>query len=111
MFVYCIYLGENFVYYGSTNNLSKRQTTHNVRLRSDRYNSKLYVKARELGTERLDLIQLYEGDEYADIENELILSGDEYCLNHNAVMYDRQRALKLHREAQARYILKLKSEN
>ena len=107
MFVYCIYLGENYVYYGSTTHLRKRQHNHNQRLRNPKYKMRLYEKARELGIEQLDLIQLHEGDDAEDVENELILNGDEYCLNMQSVKKNRQRQLRLHREAQARYIKRL----
>lgn len=110
MFVYCIYL-EDFVYYGSTIHLRKRQALHNSRLRMGRSKAKLYEKARELGIEQLELIVLFECDNYQEVEHELILNAKNDCLNMCAVRRDRERSLRLHREAQKRYLLKIKSKN
>ena len=109
MFVYCIYLGD-YEYYGSTRHIQKRQVLHNSRLRKGQCKANLYNKARELGIDKLDLIVIYEGDNYKDIEQELILNADENCLNMQTVILDRERSLRLHREAQRRYILKIKSK-
>jgi hypothetical protein len=108
MYVYCIYLG-NEIYFGSTKNpLNYRQNKHNFRLKEGICKNKLYEKARELGIKNLELNLLYEGEDYLDIEQELILNTD--CLNMLAVKHDRERYLRLHREAQKRYILKKKSQ-
>lgn len=100
MFVYCIYLGES-QYFGSTLNLQRRQNLHNARLRGGKCKNRLYEKARELGIEQLTLIPIYEGEDYIEVEHELICNND--CLNMCGARYDRERALRLHREAQKRY--------
>lgn len=108
MSVYCIYLG-NDVYFGSTKlPLNNRQKQHNFRLREGKCRNRLYEKARELGIEFLELNLLYVGDDYLDLEQDLILNNK--CLNMLAAKHDRQRHLRLHREAQKRYILKKKSK-
>jgi len=109
MFVYCIYL-ENYEYYGSTVNIKRRQAIHNNRLKQNEFKTNLYKKARELGIEQLNLVVLHEGEDYKEVENELILSGDTNCLNMHSVKFDRERSLRLHREAQKRYIFKKNSK-
>ena len=109
MFVYCIYLGD-YEYYGSTMNLNSRQAIHNTRLRQNEYKTNLYKKARELGIEELNLVVIHEGEDYKDVENQLILDGGNNCLNMQTVRLDRQRSLRLHREAQRRYIIKKNSQ-
>jgi hypothetical protein len=106
MYVYCIYLGDE-VYFGSTTSkLNERQNRHNTRLRKGLCKAKLYEKARELGIERFKLELLYEGDDYKEVEQDLILNTK--CLNMCAVTHNRERYLRLHREAQRRYYLKNK---
>lgn len=107
MYVYCIYLDDE-VYFGSTKTaLNKRQNRHNTRLWEGKCKAKLYEKARELGVNRLNLELIYEGEDYKQVEQDLILN--TRCLNMLAVSHDRERYLRLHREAQKRYILKKKS--
>ena len=109
MSVYCITVGDG-IYYGSTcQRLSERKANHNFKLRNGTKN-KLYEKARELGIYILDLQLLYEGDDYKTIEHEFIVN-NENCLNMNGAIFDRDRALQKHREAQRRYYYKKKMEN
>lgn len=109
MSVYAIYLGENDVYYGSTGiSLAGRETRHNNRLRKGESDAPLYKKARELGITYLNLVMLYEGDDYLQVEHDLIMN--EECLNKNCVFYDRERYLKLHAESQKRYYYRKKAE-
>ncbi len=109
MSVYCIYLGED-VYYGSTKlDLIGRENRHNFRLKEGISKTKLYEKARELGIEELQLVSLYEGDDYLDVEHDLICS-NENCLNMCGAKYDRERSLKLHRETQKRYYYRRKAK-
>ncbi len=108
MFVYAIYLGDD-VYYGSTGtDLAGRECRHNVRLRSCESNAPLYKKARELGITDLNLVMLYEGDDYLSVEHDLILNNE--CLNSNSVFYDRERYLRKHRENQKKYYYRKKAE-
>lgn len=107
MSVYCIYLG-NDVYFGSTKSpLNQRQNRHNIRLRKGESKAKLYEKARELGMESLELVLLYEGDNYKEVEHELICNNE--CLNMLGAVYDRERYLRLHRETQRRYYYRKKA--
>jgi len=109
MSVYAIYLGENDVYYGSTGNtLAGRETRHNNRLRTGESDAPLYKRARELGITELNLVMLYEGHDYKQVEHDLIVNNE--CLNKNGVVYDRERALKLHAECQRRYYYRKKAE-
>jgi hypothetical protein len=109
MSVYAIYLGENDVYYGSTGQkISDRETRHNARLRSGESDAPLYRKARELGLTELNLVMLYEGNDYKEVENELIINNE--CLNKNAVFSNRERSLKLHADCQKRYYYRKKAE-
>lgn len=104
MSVYCINLG-NDVYFGSTKQpICTRQARHNFRLRNNESNSNLYRKARELGIEKLELQLIYEGSDYKEVEHDLIINHD--CLNMLGATFDRKRHLRLHREAQKRYMLK-----
>lgn len=109
MFVYCIYL-EDYEYYGSTVNLNRRQAIHNTRLKQNILQNNLYKKARELGIEQINLVVIHEGEDYKDVENQLILEAGNNCLNMQTVKLDRERSLRLHREAQRRYIIKKNSQ-
>jgi hypothetical protein len=110
MFVYCIKL-EDKVYYGSTKNqLSIRKASHNKKLRDGIKKCKLYETARELGITHLDLELIYQGEDFREMEHEFIIN-DPDCLNMCGAVYDRKRALRLHREAQQRYLLNKKNKN
>lgn len=107
MSVYCIYLG-NDIYFGSTKvPLHRREIRHNCRLRAGNSKAKLYEKARELGINHLECQLLYEGDDYLQIEHELIENNK--CLNMMGAIPDRERHLRLHRQAQRRYIERKKA--
>lgn len=107
MSVYCIYL-ENDIYFGSTKSpLFDREVRHNCRLRKGVSKARLYERARELGITHLECQLLYEGDDYKQIEHELIENNK--CLNMMGACYDRERHLRLHREAQKRYIQRKKA--
>lgn len=110
MFVYCITL-EDKVYYGSTANpLSVRKAGHNKKLRDGKIKNKLYETARELGITNLDLELIYQGEDFREMEHEFIIN-DPHCLNMCGAIYDRERSLRLHREAQRRYLLNKKNKN
>lgn len=109
MFVYCIYLGNNDVYFGSTtNSLNKRMAKHNHRLKQGICRSNLYNRARELGIKKLELVLLYEGENYKQIEHDLICNIK--CLNRNGACPDDERKRRLHRERQKRYYYRKKNQ-
>lgn len=108
MFVYCIYLGKE-VYFGSTTTtLKERRHKHNSRLKENKCKSNLYNKARELDIKQFELILLYEGEYYRQIEHDLICNTP--CLNRNGAFPDNERRKRLHRERQKRYYYRKKNQ-